>query len=330
MSAKFFRLYRALVDEGANKTICAADDTCLFELERREALDSLGFKVGYKADTVLKKNKHHGMLARNKVNMKSRKITAVDDQGAELLQWKRDYHIKLQEINKYQSLALEMKEALLSDSKKVPNSLWKKFEDPHSSAENKIEKKNPYAKPKSIVHDSELPNLAYTPVFDIQNEDYESQRREKLTAPNHRWSTQEKKKITDLYWELARPTSKAAMAWTIYYQMFVARFLEFYPNKPVDEVRRKIEQMLALRQLKMSGEEEYWKEQVRKPAANSSNSIYQNQKPSSMNKLPPISEGEKTSVPEVKVRILDLMAINKLDKDFQRLMATTPSRNNKS
>ena len=295
MSAKFFRLYRAIADEGANQTICATDNTCLFEQERREALDSLGFKVGYKGEIVLTRNKHHGKLARNKVNMKSRKATA-EDQGADLTQWKKDYHIKLQEINKYQSLALEMKEALL-DNKKVPNSLWKKFEGPRSSSDNKGEKKNLHGRSNNgITPDSELPNLLYTPIRDIQNEDYESQRREQLTAPTHQWSSHEKRKINDLYWEIARPTSKTTIAWNIYYQMFVARFLESFPNHGVAEVRRKIEQMLALRQLKVIGEEEYWKDMMKKPPLNHA---HQSQKPHSRNslhQLPPLIESEKLPV----------------------------------
>ena len=48
------------------------------------------------------------------------------------------------------------------------------------------------------------------------------------------------------------------MAWDVYYQIFVARFLESFPHRDVVEVKRKIQSMLIKRQLKVQGEEEYW------------------------------------------------------------------------
>ena len=56
------------------------------------------------------------------------------------------------------------------------------------------------------------------------------------------------------------------MAWDVYYQIFVARFLESFPHREVVEVKRKIQSMLTKRQLKVQGEEEYWSE-LRKNSA---------------------------------------------------------------
>ena len=48
------------------------------------------------------------------------------------------------------------------------------------------------------------------------------------------------------------------MAWDVYYQIFVARFLESFPHREVVEVKRKIQSMLTKRTMKVQGEEEYW------------------------------------------------------------------------
>lgn len=300
MSAKFFRLYRAIADDGGRQSMSAVDSTYAFEIERRETLDSLGFKVGYK-DAVLNRNKHHGKLARNKINTKSSQVATYDDKGLELLEWKKNYHVRLKEINKYQSLALEMTEAL-RDNKNVSNSLWRKFDTTSSLIDDKGAKKIVHGSGKSFVPDSELPNIPYTPVNDVQNKNLEHQRREQLTAPKLKWTSQEKRKINDLYLEIERPAANSTVSWNLYYQMFVVRFLESYPNHNANEVRMKVEQMLALRQVKMSGEEEYWRDQVRKtPTTNLSHTL-----PKSATKkiLPPQSKLEKSKsfLPKVQFK----------------------------
>mmetsp|Transcript_7313 Transcript_7313/g.7400 ORF Transcript_7313/g.7400 Transcript_7313/m.7400 type:complete len:315 (-) Transcript_7313:404-1348(-) len=248
MSANFFQLYKGIGNGEINQEISCINNHIYsghgFEMERRKVLDSLGYNVGYKGDQCLTKNKHHGKLARDKNKTKTRHFSKLDDQEIELAVWKKNYPFKLQEINKYQALANEMKFALLD--KNVPDSLWRKFEDPHSYNQ-KIRRSH-----KNHILDSELPSLVYTPINDIENG--------RSVAPaKHRWTIMEIKKINDLYWKINRPQTKNPAAWDTYYQIFISRFLDTYPTHSVEKVKNKIEEMLSLKQLKMEGEEHYWK-----------------------------------------------------------------------
>jgi hypothetical protein len=269
MSANFFRLYRGIVEDGDIKqeisSLSSGNSSHRFELERRQTLDSLGYSVGYKTNKVLTRNKHHGKLARNKSKTKPRKFTPLDEQEIALTEWKKDYQFKLQEINKYRTLAEDMRECI-TDNKKIPDSLWKKFEVPTPISEDRGQKIRDIRKPKRIsaLLDSELPNIVYTPIRELENEAYDCDRRAQITVAKYGWLLEEKKKINDLYWEVSRPKTKSPVAWDVYYQIIVCRFLENFKNHSMEEVRKKVETMLTLRQLKMQGEEEYWKDLVMK------------------------------------------------------------------
>lgn len=255
MSANFFQLYKGIGNGEINQAISSSQNNIYsghgFEMERRKVLDSLGYNVGYKGDKCLTRNKHHGKLARDRNKTKTRQFSKLDDQEIELAVWKKNYQFKLQEINRYQALANEMKFALLDSN--VPNSLWKKFEDTHSY-EPKISRPE-----KNHVLDPELPSLTYTSINEIQNNRDEKEKRQRSTHAKHRWTAMELGRINDLYWKINRPQTTSTLAWDVYYQIFVSRFLDSYPNHSVDKVKKKIEEMLTLKQLKMKGEEQYWK-----------------------------------------------------------------------
>jgi hypothetical protein len=144
--------------------------------------------------------------------------------------------------------------------------------------------------------DSELPSLTYTPINDNGNE--------RSVAPaKHRWTTMEIKKINDLYWDINRPQTKSPVAWDTYYQIFVSRFLESYPNHSVDKVKNKIEEMLSLKQLKMKGEEQYWKGLV-KPLQSKQAAI----DITTTKKLPPLLRSKSS----LNIKMEDLSSPNSL------------------
>ena len=250
MSSNFFRLYRQISDESSGK-ISNADELS-HEFERRETLHRIGYKVGIKDPKLLERNKYHGKLAREKEKLKQ--ISAIPDYK----QWKLNYSMQLREINHLNAAATEMKDVLLNNDK-VTISLWNKFnvnagESGNSSplVLNRVRNKS-VASSKRISHIESSNSLAR----DIEKE---NTLKSHLLTPNRLWTEKEKKKINDLFWEISKPKTKSPVAWDIYYQMFVGRFLESFPNRNFNEVRLKIQSMLRLRQLKLKGENEYWDE----------------------------------------------------------------------
>lgn len=275
MSANFFRLHGGIIDAGEEnvsqrKSIVRGkkNGTYAFEKERRETLDTLGYNVGLNNEKSISRNKHHGKIARDKTKtITSRKITALSAQQNDLIGWKQEYQFKLQEINIYKSLAIEIKD-VINDNKKIPNSLFRKFEKNHGPSV--IDKSTSSSASAALLSSTnkkilkplrELPP-SHTPVkIPIQNPNYNTIRREILTASKDKWTQKEKRKINDLYWEISAPKSKNLSAWDVYYQTFVSRLLESFSNHSVNDIKSKIEEMLVLKKIKMPGEEEYWKNQ---------------------------------------------------------------------
>ena len=255
MSEKFQRLYRGISDCSIVQSKLSSEYAYAFEMERRQTLDSLGYKVGYTGNKDLQKNRHHGKLARKRNQMRGRVLH--DDKEAELAVWKKDYQNKLLQINNYHTLACELQVALSKNST-VPNTILKKF-----------------VGPAVIIHEREgtggKTNL--TPQRDSlsshvtinmnQIETGKSASREKVLIAKYKWSDCEKKKMNDLYLQIDRPTSENPGAWNAYHDMFVGRFSESFPSRTEKDVRRKLLQMLSCRQLKMQGEEEYWRHLAR-------------------------------------------------------------------
>lgn len=289
MSEKFQRLYRGISDSGIVQSKLASEHAYAFEMERRQTLDSLGYKVGYTGDNKMQKNRHHGKLARKRNQMRERLLH--DDKEAELAVWEKVYQNKLLQINNYHSLACELQTALLRSST-VPNTILKKFVIPAIIIDEREGAKGATGKTKRTPQRDAL--SAYVTTNINQLEMCKSASREKVPIAKYKWSDCEKKKMNDLYSEIVRPASNNPGAWSAYHEIFVGRFSESFPSHTAKEVTRKLLRMLSCRQLKMQGEEEYWRCMARQ-------SLHQHKEnsSSSISTLPAIKHSVIKMLPEM-------------------------------
>lgn len=264
MSERFQRLYRGISESGIAQLKTPDEYAYAFEMERRQTLDSLGYKVGYTGDNDLQRNRHHGKLARKKNQLRDRLLQHNKEaKEAELAIWKKDYQKKLLQINSYHSLACKLQNAILTDSV-ITNTLLKKFVNPGVITNECEGDYDGSRKPRrTLLRDPSSLKLTYVPINMNLPDGCKPIGREKLLITKFKWSDCEKKKINDLFWVIDRPTSKNAAAWNAYHEMFIGRFLASFPCHTTKDVKRKILQMLSCRQLKMQGEEEYWEGMVR-------------------------------------------------------------------
>ena len=268
MASEFMRLYKGiLLDDEKKPNVTSAKlglevnhiDTN-HEYERRTILHKLGYQVGLKDPARLQRNWHHGKAAREKVENKARGVETKNEPVVDYKEWKRDYQMKLIEINHLTARDRAMGEAV-KQQKRVPASLWNKYgirrDDDGGSPVKRAGQLPPL---NSDGHAPHVPHggkpLVYLPVHDPV--EFPMYRDTTLKNARNQWTDQEKKCINDLYWQINRPQTESPAAWDVYYQIFVARFLASFPHRDMYEVKRKIMSMLTKRQIKMPGEEQYW------------------------------------------------------------------------
>lgn len=283
MAMNFMRLYKGITDESEKKVNVIGhklglmvDHTDLtHEFERRQILHKLGYKVGIKDPKRLERNWHHGKAARDKIE---KKMKGDEDPQLNFQDWKQEYQQKLIEINRLSIRDKATKKAV-EGNKRIPSNVWQQF----CISSRNVEKlpspgkrvgqlpplkgtnsdatggarHSPSSSSPPLVGNIRGEPMVYMPVHD---EEFPAYRDTTLRRADNQWTEKEKKRINDLYWEINRPKNDSPVAWDIYYQIFVARFLESFPHRDAFEVKRKIQSMLTKRQLKMEGEVEYWDE----------------------------------------------------------------------
>jgi hypothetical protein len=278
MASEFMRLYKCIIlDDEKKPNVTSAKlglevthiDTS-HEYERRTILHKLGYQVGIKDPKRLERNWHHGKAAREKVENKAHGIETKGGPPVDYKEWKRDYQMKLIEINHLTARDRAMGEAV-KQQKHIPATLWNKYgirrdDDDDDDRRRSKGKEGGSSRAKRVgqlpplASDAHVPYggkpLVYLPVHDPV--DFPMYRDTTLKNASHQWTDQEKKCINDLYWDINRPQTESPAAWDVYYQIFVARFLQSFPHRDVYEVKRKIMSMLTKRQIKMPGEVEYW------------------------------------------------------------------------
>jgi hypothetical protein len=75
-----------------------------------------------------------------------------------------------------------------------------------------------------------------------------------------KWTLEERQKLNSLYYEMSTPSQNAHLEiWKAYLIEFAKRFHIFYPNRSMEDITEKIRTMLAKKQMKEKGEEEFWK-----------------------------------------------------------------------
>ncbi len=74
-----------------------------------------------------------------------------------------------------------------------------------------------------------------------------------------KWSVEERQQLNKLYHDLPTPKNKKNIElWKLYFINFANRFVVFYPNRSVEEVTEKVQECIAKRQFKETGEIMYW------------------------------------------------------------------------
>jgi hypothetical protein len=75
-----------------------------------------------------------------------------------------------------------------------------------------------------------------------------------------KWTIEERQKLNSLYYEMPIPSQTAHLEiWKAYLLEFAKRFHIFFPNRAINDIVEKIRTMIAKKQMKEKGEEEFWK-----------------------------------------------------------------------
>lgn len=74
-----------------------------------------------------------------------------------------------------------------------------------------------------------------------------------------KWSLEERDRLSQIYRDCPPPANQAHIEiWQLYFENIAARFLAFSPHRSREEAVAKARMMIAKRQMKERGEEEYW------------------------------------------------------------------------
>lgn len=78
---------------------------------------------------------------------------------------------------------------------------------------------------------------------------------------SNKWSSEERQQLNRLYQEIARPPRRANLElWSLYFDNVADKFRAFHPKRSKDEVIKKLREMIAKRQMKETGEHDYWQQ----------------------------------------------------------------------
>jgi hypothetical protein len=77
------------------------------------------------------------------------------------------------------------------------------------------------------------------------------------------WSKSERERLNHIYWELERPRNNnyTLQPWREYYTNFASKFITYFPQRSMQEIREKVQYMITNRVFKEKGENEYWSNQ---------------------------------------------------------------------
>lgn len=260
--SQFSALYR-----GLEKTIPSQKALDVnFESERKTVMMALGIlnietKMKYNnPNEATQRSKYHGKFARNRADQ-NRQI-AIQTDNAEAARMARAFKETMREADRMISLTKQMQKCI-DNKEAIPPTLFRDL-----AALSPLDKKGNNTAPRltstsTPLSDAPIPSKRQ-PLSPIMKElpSIVTAKREprvmKKTVTKHRWSLEERKLLNMLYLDIPRPQYNKKELWKFYYETMSQRFQQFHPQRSLNEIAEKIEDMLLKRQMKEAGELTYW------------------------------------------------------------------------
>lgn len=249
MATQFTRLYRELCNSDPNGPV----NDIHFNKERKGVLASLGHAVNIHKDVSVQLCKHHGKGARRRGPAARLKAIGIEDS----LKIKREREVRMLSMKTSKVHELTSKiQGLLQEDKFVSKNLWAQYDQIYGESQEEVpatQKKSNNRGGKYSV--KQIPK-AIPEKKGVQKRTKSSIR---IDYSKNKWTKPERDKLTTIYWELKRPSTKSIALWNNYFLEFAHIFHVYFSARSIDSIIEKVRYMFDNRLFAEPGESTYWK-----------------------------------------------------------------------